>query len=400
MIFKKAAKFLLILIIFIFIFNLKTDSSYAFNTTHMAKVYINLNRPSYLINQALYNREIKKQDDIRKEKIVPGTQKGIYLTGYSMGIKDKRNEIYKLIEETELNCIVFNAKDDAGYINYDTSVKLAQDSNAKVVLYDIDKLLNEMKEHNIYSIARIVVFKDAIVPKIHPEYAIKDSRNGKPLYSEGSYWPDIYCKDYWNYIIEIVKELAQKGVDEIQFDYIRGPAKGNIAYADYKYNTGNNSKSWALQNFLTNVRNAVKNYSVKISADVFGFVLIENNDQGIGQLIEDIAPYLDYMYPMTYPSHYSRGFLGYQLPEAHPYEVVKYTLEKGLSRITQSDCLMVPWIQAFGLKMNYTKDDILAQINASEDLGIKGFLFWNASNKYGIVEQALIERYQQNERSE
>ena len=64
-------------------------------------------------------------------------------------------------------------------------------------------------------------------------------------------------------------------MDEIQFDYIRGPAKGDIAYADYKYNTGNNSKSWALQNFLMNVRDAVKDYNVKISADVFGFVLLE-----------------------------------------------------------------------------------------------------------------------------
>ena len=31
------------------------------------------------------------------------------------------------------------------------------------------------------------------------------------LILEGSNWPDIYCETYWDYIIEIVKELAQKG---------------------------------------------------------------------------------------------------------------------------------------------------------------------------------------------
>ena len=400
MLYRKIICFLLVSMMLMSVFCLKTDSANIPNTKHAHAIRNHFDKPIYLINMALYRRETKNHEKTLKEKIVPGTQKGVYLTGYSIGVKKKRNEIYKLIEQTELNCIVFNAKDDAGYINYDTKVKLAQDSDAKLVLYDIDELLNETRKRNIYSIARVVVFKDGIIPKSHPEYAIKDSRDGKPLYSESSYWPDIYCKDYWNYIIEIVKELAQKGIDEIQFDYIRGPARGNIAYADYECNTENNSKSWALQNFLIGVRDAVKNYDIKISADVFGFVLIENNDQGIGQMIEDIEPYLDYIYPMVYPSHYSKGFMGYNLPEAHPYEVVNYTLNKGLARIPDSDCFMIPWIQAFGLKISYTKNDILAQIKAAEDLQIKGFLFWNASNKYDIVEQALIERYHQNEKTE
>ena len=316
--------------------SLSSNYSYSHYLSSHSSVHQSYYNHAYLSSPTpLYIPRSGDEDKPNKfeEKIVPGTQKGVYLTGYSMGTAKKREEIYKLIDETELNCIVFNAKDDSGYIDYDTNIKLAIESKAKNVLYDIDEILKEMNERNIYSIARVVVFKDSIVPKAHPELAIKDSRNGKPLNSEGSNWPDIYCETYWDYIIEIVKELAQKGVDEVQFDYIRGPAKGNITFAQYSYNTDNNSKSWALQNFLKKVTDAVKEYNIKISADVFGFVLIENNDQGIGQLIEDIEPYVDYLYPMPYPSHYSKGFLGYSLPEEHPYEVVKYTLEKGLARI-------------------------------------------------------------------
>lgn len=381
--------------------SLSSNYSYSHYLSSHSSVHQSYYNHAYLSSPTpLYIPRSGDEDKPNKfeEKIVPGTQKGVYLTGYSMGTAKKREEIYKLIDETELNCIVFNAKDDSGYIDYDTNIKLAIESKAKNVLYDIDEILKEMNERNIYSIARVVVFKDSVVPKAHPELAIKDSRNGKPLNSEGSNWPDIYCETYWDYIIEIVKELAQKGVDEVQFDYIRGPAKGNITFAQYSYNTDNNSKSWALQNFLKKVTDAVKEYNIKISADVFGFVLIENNDQGIGQLIEDIEPYVDYLYPMPYPSHYSKGFLGYSLPEEHPYEVVKYTLEKGLARIDQTNCIMMPWIQAFGLKMSYTKDDILAQIKAAEDLGINGFLFWNAANKYGVVREALVERYKLSEK--
>lgn len=325
-------------------------------------------------------------------KIEPGTQKAVYLTEYSIGNTKKREEIYKLVLETELNSIVFDVKDDRGYIGYDSDVELAGESGAEKNFYDIGELVREMNSRKIYSIARFVVFKDNVLPKSRPEFAIKDLRTGKPLYSEGSYWPDIYCEEVWDYYIEIIKELAGKGINEIQFDYIRAPARGNIAYADYTFNTGNNTKVWAITNFLKKVREETKYYNIKISADVFGWTFIVDNDQGIGQLVEEMAPYLDYIYPMLYPSHYSTNFLGYELPEAHPYEVVSYTLKKGLSRIDSAECVIVPWIQAFSLKVKYTEKEILGQIQAAEELGIEGFLFWNAANKYGTVEKVLIAR--------
>ncbi len=106
---------------------------------------------------------------------------------------------------------------------------------------------------------------------------------------------------------------------------------------------------------------------------------------------------MDYIYPMTYPSHYSPYFLGYEQPAQYPYEVVKYTLNKGMLRIKDSECIVIPWIQAFSLKVKYSEKDVLSQISAAEQLGIEGFLFWNAVNKYGMVERALEIRRNQNQ---
>lgn len=325
-------------------------------------------------------------------KITGGTQKAVYLTGYSMSSDQKREDIYRLIEETELNAIVFNAKEDSGHISYSTSVEFFNEIGSVKPLYDIDQVLAEMDERGIYSIARIVLFKDDILPKARPDLAIQNINNGSPIYLDGGYWADIYSREVWKYHTELVMELVEKGVDEIQFDYIRGPSRGNLYLANCPSNTEDREKIWAISGFLEMVREATRNYQVKISADVYGFVLIVENDQGIGQLIEKLAPYLDYLYPMPYPSHYSSGFLGYSLPEAHPYEVVKHTLDKGLLRIGDTDCLIIPWIQAFGLKMAYTEREILLQLKATEDLGIDGFLFWNAGNKYSVVERALKSR--------
>jgi len=327
------------------------------------------------------------------ESAVIGTQKAVYLTGYYGIVNEaKRHQIYELIEKTELNAIVFDVKDDYGYIDYNCTVQAVIDTDAVKNYYNLDEILREFRDRNIYSIARFVVFKDNVLPKAKPEFAILNRNTGKPITLEGSTWVDIYCEDAWDYFIEIIKDLAMRGVDEVQFDYIRAPSRGGIKNAEYSHNSGGNDKVWAISSFLKKVKQETEYYDIKISADVFGWVFIENNDQGIGQLIEEMAPYLDYIYPMAYPSHYNKHFLGFDDAEAHPYEVVRYTLEKGFKRIGDTQCLIIPWIQAFSYDIKYTEREILAQIKASEDLGIQGFLFWNATNRYNAVERALYIR--------
>jgi hypothetical protein len=330
--------------------------------------------------------------NMEEGKIITGTQKAVYLTGYSMASDEKMQDVYRMIEETELNAIVFNAKEDSGEISYDCRLDFFLETGSVRQLYDLEKRLEEMDERGIYSIARVVLFKDGVITKARPDLAVQDKITGSRIYLDGGYWLDVYNQEMWDHYIDLVLELISRGVDEVQFDYVRAPARGNISMARFPANKFDREKTWAVTGFLKAVREAAGNYPVKISADVFGFVFIADNDQGIGQLIEEMVPYLDYIYPMPYPSQYSSGFLGYSDPEAHPYEVVKYTLDKGLTRIGDTECLIIPWVQAFGLGMRYTETEILAQIRAAEDLGIEGFLFWNAGNKYSTVEKALKSR--------
>jgi hypothetical protein len=328
---------------------------------------------------------------ISSQKIVPGTQKAVYLTGYgSMGNKNKRQQIYEMIDKTEINSIVFDIKDDRGYIDYNCTIPEVVNTGAVKNYYDLEEILREFKERNIYSIARFVTFKDNVLPRARNDFAVLNKNTFKPISLEGSTWVDIYCEQAWDYYITIIKDLASRGVDEVQFDYIRAPSRGSIESALYPHNEDDHDKIWAIKNFLAKVQRETEPYNIRISADVFGMVFVTENDQGIGQLIEEMAPQLDYIYPMAYPSHYNTHFMGFADAEAHPYEVVKYTLEKGFERIGDTSCLIIPWIQAFSYDLPYSETEILEQINAAKDLGIKGFLFWNATNKYSIVESALI----------
>ena len=60
---------------------------------------------------------------------------------------------------------------------------------------------------------------------------------------------------------------------------------------------------------------------------------MNNDDLGIGQVIQNAYEYFDYVCPMVYPSHYATGFLGYKYPAAYPYQVISYSLEHGLAKL-------------------------------------------------------------------
>ena len=50
----------------------------------------------------------------------------------------------------------------------------------------------------------------------------------------------------------------------------------------------------------------MKPVDVLTSADIFCLTTMVDDDMNIGQRIEDVADYVDFVYPMIYPSHYPR----------------------------------------------------------------------------------------------
>lgn len=240
---------------------------------------------------AQYQQYIKNKNP---DRIEPGTQKAVYLTGYSsIASKSFRENIYKMINETELNSIVFDVKDDSGFIDYDCNLPEALETGAVKNYYDLDEILSEFEARDIYSIVRFVAFKDNVLPRANPEFAVINKNTGKPITLEGSTWVDIYNQQVWDYYILIIKDLAARGVDEVQFDYIRAPSRGNLESAEYPGNVDDLDKTRAISGFLKRVQEETEHLDIRISADVFGWVFVTENDQGIGQLIEEMAPHLD-----------------------------------------------------------------------------------------------------------
>ncbi len=317
--------------------------------------------------------------------LIPFTPKALYLTVYGIGSRILRDSALKLIEETELNALVIDVKGDRGIIPYRSSIPLAADIGAQKVITvrDMKGLVRSLKERGIYLIARIVVFKDNPLAVAKPELAIKAPGGGIWRDKEGLAWVDPSRKEVWDYNIDIAVEAAQYGFDEIQFDYVRFPDTKGLSFS--VPNTEEN-RVHSISEFLREAKKRLMPYNVFLAADIFGYVFWNLNDTMIGQRLEDLAPLLEYMSPMLYPSGFQYGIPGYRNPVAHPHEIIYLTLKKAGERTRVSPVRFRPWLQAFRDyafdRRHFTGREIRDQIDAAEKFGSHGWMLWNPRNAY------------------
>ena len=321
--------------------------------------------------------------------LAPKVVRAAYLTYYGIGDKVIRERVLELVARTELNAVVIDIKGDRGLIPYRTEVPLALEAGAQgpVIIKDFDGMIAGLKSRGIYTIARIVTFKDNILAQHRPDLAIIDTRTGKPwIDNEKLAWVDPFREEVWDYAIAVAKEAAAKGFDEVQFDYVRFPTDGKLSAA--KYSQANNSQTRlpAIAAFLARARRELAPLGVFVAADVFGYTAFNENDTDIGQRVEELAAHLDYICPMVYPSGYHRGIPGVRNPVAQPYEIVKESVRLTRKRAAPAPTVVRPWLQHF---KDYDFDkrifgvaEIKAQLRGAKDGGAVGYMLWNPKNDY------------------
>jgi len=319
----------------------------------------------------------------------PQTVRAAYLTYYGVGDKGIRTRVLDLAARTELNAVVIDVKGDRGWILYRTEIPqaLAVGAQGPSTLKDFDALMADLKARGIYTIARVVTFKDNILANARPDLAIIDTRTGKPwIDNEKLAWVDPFREEVWSYNIAIAREAVARGFDEVQFDYVRFPTDGRLSAAKYSGPNNKDTRLPAIAGFLGRARRELGPLGVFVAADIFGYTAFNENDTDIGQRIEELAPHLDYFCPMVYPSGYHMGVPGFRNPVQHPYEVVHESVRLIRQRSASTRVRVRPWLQDF---KDYAFDrrifgvtEIRAQIKGADDAGAVGWMLWNPRNDY------------------
>ncbi|MCU0507009.1 MAG: hypothetical protein MUC34_01170 [Anaerolineae bacterium] len=330
-----------------------------------------------------------------------GYVKGFYVSAAAMGNADFMARVHDLLETTELNAVVLDFKSDRGYMAFPTKVPLAKEIGADraPTVQDPEEFLKWFKERDVYLIARIVTFKDNVLTKAIPAWAIVDTAHGGIWHDqEGMGWVDGNREGAWDYNVALAMEAADYGFDEVQFDYVRFPTDGNVGGALYSLPNTYDTRVAAISGILSRASAALRPRGVKVSADVFGYTAWAPDDLGIGQHLEVIAPYVDVLAPMIYPSTFASGLPGedpkFRNAIAYPYEILNKSTERSLRRTKEinPNIEIRPWLQdfkdyAFDYR-TYTPAEIRRQMDGAREGGGRGWLLWDPAVKY--TKEALV----------
>ena len=366
--------------------------------------------------KALYATGHTAGNDLNKENI---DAYGAYVKALEEKDTQKARELFDSAEKankferivgiavaTEINGLVINVKDDNGFITYNSNVEIVQNMNKEtpIPIKDIDNMLKILNEYDIYTIGRIVAFKDKNFAVKSPEHSIQLKSGGTWLdpNSGNIPWINPFDKYVWDYNIAIAKEASLLGFDEIQFDYVRFP-DGAKTYNKITEFPGRNDrdKDEAIADFLEYSRKELEPYNVNLGADVFGLITRTWDDypEDIGQTWILIGEHVDNICPMVYPSHYSTGWYNLENPNAHPYLVVKGAMEESIEKNSSMETppIIRPWIQDFDWDgIAYGPDKVRDQIVAAKELGVYEYMIWNPSNVYDPYAFMLTEKEKSN----
>ena len=309
--------------------------------------------------------------------------RGVHLTSWGAGAARSRREIIRKISGTVINTVVVAVKETDGKVYIPGVEKAAKFGSYEAAIPEPEAMLKDFKDAKLYTVARIVVFKDKVLPKARKDLAVRTPDGGIWRSHNGATWADEYNREVWEYIGDIAERCAKLGFDEIQFDYIRYPSEGNTSLCRYSKPHNRQTAIANLKDFLDYQRKRLAPYKVRMSADVFGLTTTVKDDMGIGQDIKTLASGADYVYPMMYPSHYYPGEYGLKNPNREPFKVINYGLRDAMGKLGDDYVKLRPYLQDFSLfGVHYGPAELHAQLMAEHKNLLRSWVLWNPANKY------------------
>ena len=331
----------------------------------------------------------------------PDSVRALYVNAWASGSRSRMATLIAIADSTEINAFIIDVKESDTYLAYDsTAIPLALEIGAdkRPATTWLPALIDTLQAHGIYSIARIVVFKDRQLAERKPELAIRHVNGSVWRDNKGGAWVNPYDRRVWEYNVAIAREALDMGFSELQWDYVRFPDVTSRMRSVMTYPGSNDvSRAQNIRDFIQFSKAQLAGYQVPVTADVFGLVTHLEGDVEIGQHWETVIAVADVVLPMVYPSHYSTGLYGFSRPPANPYEIVRLATTDAIERTqwvrdstggTVGE--VMPWLEAMSIRGHtYGAAELRAQIQGAYDAGAKSWALWNPASRYTEFLRAL-----------
>lgn len=339
-------------------------------------------------------QEALARDTFEESHAAPPQIRGLYLNAYAAGSRARLPRLIAIADSTEINAFVVDVKTEKG-IHYTSDIPLASELQleGENMLRDMSRLVDTLKAHDIYSIARIVVFKDPILSKAHPDWSVQTAEGELWVDKAGNTWVSPWDERVWDYNISIAEEAARAGFDEIQFDYVRF-AEPYASLPPQVHPRARGDRTDAIAAFLNEAKRRIHPLGAVVAADVFGLSPNDPRDVNIGQQWETIASTADHILPMMYPSHYLPTHLpNVPRPDLMPYEVLfksagmAVVRNEAMRESGVEPARVIPWLQAFTATwlanhQDYGAEQLRDQKRGVYDVGLEDWILWHPGSRY------------------
>lgn len=323
-----------------------------------------------------------------------GALRGIYVNAWMAGLPSFPG-LLDQVAQKGMNAVVFDAKDVTGQFTYPSKIPLAMEIGASkhATVSDFGRAVRFAHARGLRVVARVTCFRDEWLGPRKGELAVQ-KRGGGPHVAPSHIvdWLDPANEKVQQYVLDVIDESLAAGVDEIQLDYVRYPTEG-VWDADFHLKEKGTTARDVITGFVKRVHEHTAKHGVPLSLDIFGVVAWRHGPDmdATGQDIRMLAPYVEALSPMVYPSHFAVGFQGYEKPGDHP-DIVAIGTKKAVDEVNAigAKTIIRPWVQAFPFRTtNFGTTYIREQLVEAKKGGGVGWLAWNSGGEYGATMAAV-----------
>ena len=324
----------------------------------------------------------------RSSRKLPRETHGLYLA-VPLSSKSELPRMADLALRSGVNTLVVDVKDATGRVSLMEAATVPLVTMYKEAdLIDMQGLQAFRKKTGGWLIARVTMFLDPCLANRRLDLAIK--RPDGTLYDEGGAgdcgrdaFTSPFLEEVWEYHIAIAKKALEAGFDEIQLDYVRFPDQPLEALVPPKEDSDTVSRIETITLGVARVRAELPQKAV-LSVDVFGRTVRES-DPIIGQDVRLLAPYVDYLSPMLYPSLWTPDSFDIPSPVASPYQTIFKSLKALDDWMRHTPCppRVRPWLQTGDWpELPYGRNETQAQIKAAVAWKVRDWMLWQDEGKY------------------
>lgn len=331
------------------------------------------------VDRAGNSRGVRTAIPLVTRQPIEGTR-AVHMTAISWNTDSLREPVLDMLRDGEINTIELDLKDESGIVGYDSEVPFAKRIGAVRPEYDLEEAVAQIHALGGRVMGRVVAFRDPV----HARWAwdngfrrqVIQTPGGEAYAGYGGFtnFADPVVREY---NIDIAREAAEAGVEDILYDYIRRP-DGPLDTMRFPGLRGGAQAS--IISFLAEAREALEPTGTFLGASLFGIAAFRPED--VAQDVRRIARNVDYVAPLIYPSHWGSGIYGIADPETEPRAIIRESVITFNELVEGTGARVVPWLQDFSLRVPYGREEVCAQVAGAAEEGVQEWIMWDANVTY------------------